>query len=217
MLRRVKPFVDAMPKATRRTRSKAGASAGTTVNGTTTAAGGGTTGVTATEARASSGPRYWLLKAEPESRIVNGQDVKFSIDDLKEIKVSPWDGVRNHEAKNNMMAMKKGDLGFFYHSNCKTPGIVGVLKIAKEAYPDYTAFDKKHPYYDPKSKEESPKWFMVDVEYVRHLQRMIPLPEIKSHADELKGMPLLTRSRLSVTSVPQEHWDYLLKLSETEP
>jgi hypothetical protein len=82
------------------------------------------------------GVQYWLMKAEPESRIVKGKDVKFSIDDLKEMKTSCWDGVRNHAAKNHMRAMKKGDLCFFYHSNCKVPGIVGIMRVAKEAYPD---------------------------------------------------------------------------------
>ncbi|ANB15890.1 hypothetical protein AWJ20_3534 [Sugiyamaella lignohabitans] len=81
-------------------------------------------------------PRYWLLKAEPETRVVDGHDVKFSIDDLKDMKVSPWDGVRNYEARNNMRAMKQGELAFFYHSNCKVPGIVGIMKIHKEAYVD---------------------------------------------------------------------------------
>lgn len=83
--------------------------------------------------------QYWLMKAEPESRIENGVDVKFSIDDLK-AKVEPeaWDGVRNHSARNNMRAMRAGDLAFFYHSNCKVPGIAGVLKIVKEHSVDGT-------------------------------------------------------------------------------
>jgi predicted RNA-binding protein with PUA-like domain len=161
------------------------------------------------------GASYWLLKAEPDTRIVKGHEVKFSIDDLKEMKVSPWDGVRNHEAKKNMQLMKKGDLAFFYHSNCKVPGIAGVMKVAKEAYPDYTAFDTNAVYYDPKSDKNNPKWFMVDVEYVRHLKRMVPLTEIKEYAEsELKDMALVRRGRLSVAKVSPKEWDFILNLSE---
>lgn len=84
----------------------------------------------------TDGPSYWLLKAEPETRIVNGYDVKFSISDLEQNGPEHWDGVRNHEAKNNMVKMKEGNLAFFYHSNCKVPGIVGIMRICKEAYVD---------------------------------------------------------------------------------
>lgn len=81
-------------------------------------------------------PNLWLLKAEPETRMVNGHDVKFSIDDLEKEGPSHWDGVRNHEAKNNMCKMKVNDYAFFYHSNCKVPGIVGIMRISKAAYVD---------------------------------------------------------------------------------
>ncbi|KAI8607003.1 PUA-like domain-containing protein, partial [Chytriomyces sp. MP71] len=96
----------------------------------------------------------WLMKAEPETRIEKGKDVRFSIDDLMEKRSSCWDGVRNYEARNNMQKMRVGELCFFYHSNCKTPGIAGIAKVCKEAYPDYTAWDPEHPYYDPKSNSE---------------------------------------------------------------
>ncbi|KAJ2486131.1 hypothetical protein IWW37_005712, partial [Coemansia sp. RSA 2050] len=104
------------------------------------------------------------MKAEPELRIVKGKDVKFSIDDLYAMKdsTSPWDGVRNFEARNIMRnLMKVGDKVLFYHSNCKTPGVAGTAIVVREGYPDYTAFDTKHPYYDAKSTDpNSPKWFM---------------------------------------------------------
>lgn len=162
-----------------------------------------------------SGPQYWLMKAEPESRLVKGIDVKFSIDDLKAMKSSPWDGVRNPEARNNMKSMKVGDLAFFYHSNCKTPGIVGIARIVKKAYPDHTAFDPKHPYFDAKSVDkENPKWYMVDMEYVKHLDRMIPLSEIKSYGTmELKDLPLVRRGRLSVAKVDEKDWNFILELA----
>ncbi|KAJ2910843.1 hypothetical protein GGI21_000454 [Coemansia aciculifera] len=107
------------------------------------------------------------MKAEPESRIVKGKDVKFSIDDLRDMSesLSPWDGVRNFEARNIMRdQMKVGDKVLFYHSNCKTPGVAGTATIVREGYPDYTAFDVEHPYYDAKSTDPSmPKWYMVSL------------------------------------------------------
>ncbi|KAK9379091.1 PUA-like domain-containing protein [Kockiozyma suomiensis] len=161
---------------------------------------------------------YWLFKAEPESRIVNGVDVKFSFDDLKTEHQATWDGVRNFEARNTMKKMNVGDLGFFYQSNCKIPGIVGILKVCKSAYPD--SFDKKHPYYDPKSDPENPKWFMVDVEYVRPLKRLVSLQELKELVSKphspLNEMALLRRSRLSVTPVREKEWDFILQLAEEE-
>ncbi|MEJ2115484.1 MAG: EVE domain-containing protein, partial [Gammaproteobacteria bacterium] len=83
--------------------------------------------------------QYWLMKSEPS---------EFSIDDLKNIKVEPWDGVRNYQARNMMnKEMKKGDLAFMYHSNCDEIGIVGIMTIVREGYVDYTAFDKKDKHY----------------------------------------------------------------------
>jgi predicted RNA-binding protein with PUA-like domain len=108
-------------------------------------------------------PRYWLMKSEPESRIVNGTDVKFGIDDLLACEgcTACWDGVRNYQARNFMKDMRLGDKAFFYHSNCKDPGIAGLVEIVKGAYIDHTQFDKKDPHYDPKSTKADPKWFMV--------------------------------------------------------
>lgn len=168
---------------------------------------------------------YWLMKAEPSTRLVNGYDVKFSIDDLEELGESDWDGVRNHEAKNNMMAMKPDDLCFFYHSNApKTrpdlgPGIVGIMRVVnKEPIVDYTAFDKTHPYYDAKSNsKEKPRWFMSRVKFERKLKRLIPLSEIKDlvsqrKVKELENFALVKRSRLSVVPVIKQEWDYILGL-----
>lgn len=110
--------------------------------------------------------KYWLMKSEPESRIENGHEMKFSFDDLKTAKdqITWWDGVRNYEARNHMKSMKIGDRAFFYHSNCKNPGIIGVVKVCKEAYVDHTAFDSKDAHYDPKSDKNNPKWFMVSIQ-----------------------------------------------------
>ncbi|BGP26698.1 hypothetical protein JCM10295v2_005651 [Rhodotorula toruloides] len=107
----------------------------------------------------------WLIKAEPESRIEKGVDVKFSIDDLERVKVSSWEGVRNHQANSYLRdQMKPGHLCLFYASNCKVPGVTGIAKVVKEGYPDHNAWDPKHPYYDPKSDPDEPRWYMVDVE-----------------------------------------------------
>lgn len=149
---------------------------------------------------------YWLMKSEPDA---------FSIDDLKAMpkKTDHWDGVRNYQARNMMRdEMKKGDLIFFYHSNCKVPGIVGIMQVVREGYPDYTAFDPKEKYYDPKSDPDNPRWYMVDVKYKRKLKRVIPLEEIKG-LKKLEGMPLVRKgNRLSVMPVEKKHWDAILKL-----
>ena len=102
---------------------------------------------------------YWLMKSEPDA---------YSIDDLERDGREPWDGIRNYQARNMMRDdMKVGDKVFFYHSNCKEPGVVGVIKVASKPYPDPTQFDPESKYYDPKSKEDDPRWCLVDVEFVR--------------------------------------------------
>ena len=102
-----------------------------------------------------SEPTHWLIKSEPDSRMENGVEMKFSFDDLKAEPDSTacWDGVRNYSARNNMRAMKVGQQAFFYHSNTKPPGIVGIVDIVKEAYVDHTQFDRKDPHFDPASKK----------------------------------------------------------------
>lgn len=170
--------------------------------------------------------KYWLMKSEPESRLEKGVDVKFSIEDLKAQpkQITGWDGVRNYQARNFLRAMKLEEKAFFYHSNCKEPGIAGLVKIVKEAYPDHTQFEKSSPYYDPSSKEDNPKWSMVDVQFVRMMKRFIPLAELKTHhqahkgtGGPLKNMALFTHQRLSVQPLTQEEFDFVLCLEEKEP
>ncbi|MGB5397330.1 MAG: EVE domain-containing protein, partial [Gammaproteobacteria bacterium] len=106
---------------------------------------------------------YWLMKSEPDV---------FSIDDLKKVKTEPWDGIRNYQARNMMRdEMKIGDEIFFYHSSCKTPGIVGLARVASKPYPDPTQFNKKSRYFDPKSSEDDPRWYLVDIEFLRKTKR----------------------------------------------
>ncbi|MEE8339696.1 MAG: EVE domain-containing protein [Xanthomonadales bacterium] len=150
---------------------------------------------------------YWLIKSEPDA---------FSIDDLKNApgKTEHWDGVRNYQARNFMRdSMSKGDQVFFYHSNCKEPGIVGLAEIVSGAYPDHTAFDSNEKYFDPKSDPENPRWLMVDVRYKRKTKRLISLSEIKEHPEQLEGFALIRRgNRLSVMPVSKQHWDFILSL-----
>lgn len=159
---------------------------------------------------------YWLLKAEPLPRYENGVNVAFSIDDLQACKEpEPWSGVRNPQARNNMQTMRKGDLGFFYHSNAKPSGVAGILRVVKEAEVDETAFDPKDPYYDPKSDREKPKWYCVSVEFVRKFDAVVNLHTIKSYAgkgEKLAGMQLVTNSRLSVSRVTRGEWEFILGL-----
>ncbi|EOA83492.1 uncharacterized protein SETTUDRAFT_156016 [Exserohilum turcica Et28A] len=163
---------------------------------------------------------FWLLKAEPLPRYENGINVSFSISDLRACTApEPWSGVRNPQARNNMQAMRAGDLGFFYHSNAKPSGIAGILRVVEEAKVDETAFDPKDPYYDAKSEREKPKWFCVGVEFVREFDEVLDLKRIKECAKEggaLKDMQLVTQSRLSVCRVSREEWEYILGMVDGE-
>ncbi|MCO6411807.1 MAG: EVE domain-containing protein [Thiogranum sp.] len=154
---------------------------------------------------------YWIMKSEPDV---------FGIDHLKKMpkKTEHWDGVRNYQARNMMRdEMKKGDLVFFYHSNCEEPGIVGIMKVVREAYPDHTAFDPESKYYDPKSDPDNPRWYMVDVQYQRHIRRLIPLTELKQY-QELEDCPLVRKgNRLSIMPLSKQQWEFILELEDLSP
>ena len=149
--------------------------------------------------------RHWLMKSEPGD---------FSIDDLARVRIEPWTGVRNYQARNFMRSMQVGDGVLFYHSNIDVPGIYGVAEVASPAYPDPTQLNRKSKYFDPKATPEQPRWSLVDVRYVRTLQRPIPLDAIRAHADELgEEFALIRRgSRLSVLPVTAAQWKLLLSL-----
>ncbi|KAI8627162.1 PUA-like domain-containing protein [Xylariaceae sp. FL1651] len=157
---------------------------------------------------------YWLMKAEPESRFENGVDVKFSIDDLASRKEpEPWDGIRAYAARNNLRSMKKGELAFFYQSNCKEPGIVGTMEIVQEHSPDLSAHDPKAPYYDPSSKPQDPKWSVVHVKFRSKFAQAIGLKELREMGkpgQPLENMQMLKQSRLSVSRVSPSEWDHLM-------
>ncbi|XP_046857886.1 thymocyte nuclear protein 1-like [Xenia sp. Carnegie-2017] len=166
----------------------------------------------------------WLMKSEPESRIEKGVDVKFGIEDLKSSpnQTTHWDGVRNYQARNFMRdQMRIGELAFFYHSNCKEPGIAGIMEVVRESYVDHTQFDKADPHYDPKASKENPKWFMVDVKYVRMMKRFISLKELKKlHVEHkenggpLKTLALFIQSRLSVAPLTEEEFRFIQSLED---
>ena len=151
---------------------------------------------------------HWLFKSEPDT---------FGIDALAMApkQTSAWDGVRNYQARNMLRdSIKKGDLAFFYHSSCEVPGIAGIVSITRGGHPDVTAFDPKHHHYDAESKQDSPRWYVVDVKLVRKLKRVITLDELRAHADKkLKDFVLLRRgNRLSVMAVSNKDWDFILTL-----
>ncbi|PKM02500.1 MAG: EVE domain-containing protein, partial [Gammaproteobacteria bacterium HGW-Gammaproteobacteria-7] len=130
-------------------------------------------------------PSYWLMKSEPE---------EFSIDALARVESEPWTGVRNYQARNYMRdIMKPGDGILFYHSNCDLPGVVGLARVASEAYPDPTQFDPSSDYFDPKSSLQTPRWFLVDVAFERKFNQTIALQTLRDHADRLDDFALVRR------------------------
>jgi len=149
--------------------------------------------------------KCWLFKSEPDV---------YGIDRLAKERRTEWSGVRNYQARNTMMTMHVGDLGFFYHSSTVPPGIAGVCEVLRAAYPDFTQFDPKSEYYDPKSSPENPRWQMVDVGFVRRFERLVTLDELREMPG-LTGMPLLQRGqRLSVQPVTSAQWKAIMKRAE---
>ncbi len=147
------------------------------------------------------------MKSEPDC---------YSIDDLKRDKITHWDGVRNYQARNMMRdIMKIGDMVFFYHSNAKPPGIVGVAEVCKESYPDFTAFDPESDHPCQKSTPDSPIWFMVDIRFKLKFNDIVPLETLKKFS-EIDGMQLLRKgNRLSVMPVNKDHWEFILQLEKS--
>lgn len=154
------------------------------------------------------GNRYWLMKSEPSS---------YSIDDLQKEGFTQWEGVRNFQVRNMMRdEMKPGDLALFYHSNAKPPGVAGVCRICESSRADATQWDPASKYYDKKSKPENPIWVLVEVEFVEKFQNFVPLPLLKTYP-ELQSMVLLQKgSRLSITPVTKEQFEFICNLAQQE-
>lgn len=152
--------------------------------------------------------RHWLMKSEPDA---------YSIDDLAADGITHWDGVRNYQARNLMRdGMEVGDKVLYYHSRLRPPGVVGLAEVVKEAYPDHTSWNPASRYFDPRSTPEEPRWFMVDIAFVRKFPRLVTIDELREYP-ELSAMVLLNRSRLSVQPVTPEEYDFVVTLAEREP
>ncbi len=149
---------------------------------------------------------YWLMKSEPNT---------YSIDDLKKDKKTIWDGVRNYQARNYMMRnMQVGDAVLFYHSSANPPAVAGIAIVSKEALPDPTQFDKKSPYYDPQSTQETPRWYCVELAYQQKFKTFVSLAKLREIKD-LKNMLVLKKGqRLSIQPVQKKEFETVLKLGK---
>ena len=152
--------------------------------------------------------QYWLMKSEPHV---------YSIEDLQRDGTTPWDGVRNYQARNFMRdVMEVGDGVLFYHSNTKPPGVAGLGRVCKTGYPDFTAWDENDPHFDPKTDPDNPRWFMVDVEFVEIFPHYVSLSQLKS-TPELAEMKVVQRGmRLSVQPVEAEHFELVKRMGQGE-
>ena len=147
-------------------------------------------------------PNYWLMKSEPDA---------YSIDSLKKDEVTLWDGIRNYQARNFMRNMNTGDKVFFYHSNCKPPGIVGLMEVVDLNIIDPTQFDKDSKYFDPKSKVENPRWDCVKVKFISKSAQILTLPELKILFSEDDLLVVKKGNRLSILPVRNDIAKILLK------
>jgi predicted RNA-binding protein with PUA-like domain len=151
--------------------------------------------------------RYWLVKADPSD---------ISVDDLRKRPngTIAWYGIRNYQSRNFMRdQMVKGDLAFFYHSNCAEPAVVGMMAIVGKAYPDHTQFDSQEKYFDPDSPSDNPRWLMVDVRFRRKWSNIVTLRAMKSEK-RLSDMRLVQRgNRLSILPVSAREWRHILKMA----
>ena len=145
---------------------------------------------------------FWLMKSEPDA---------YSIDTLRIDGETLWDGIRNYQARNFMRNMKKGDKVFFYHSNCKPPGIVGLMEVIDLKIVDPTQFDKDSKYFDPKSKPENPRWDCVKVKYVSKSKIILSLPELKNLFNEDELLVVKKGNRLSIVPIKSEVAKILLE------
>ena len=135
---------------------------------------------------------YWLMKSEPDV---------YGIDRLESEGVTIWDGVRNYQARNFLKSMTVGDLAFFYHSNTKPPGIVGLMKVIESQVIDRTQFDLDSDYYDPKSTQIAPRWHTVRVEFVSRFDRQIDLTELRDRFTPAEVLVVKQGNRLSVMPI----------------
>ncbi|MGU9952223.1 MAG: EVE domain-containing protein [Gammaproteobacteria bacterium WSBS_2016_MAG_OTU1] len=145
--------------------------------------------------------QHWLLKSEPGD---------YSIDDLKRDKRDWWTGIRNYQARNFMMNdMSIGDNVLFYHSSCPAPGVYGLAKVCAAAVADQTQFVPDSHYYDPKATADKPRWFCVQIKFVKKLGNPLLLSDIRQ-TPKLADMHILRRgNRLSITPISDAEWHYI--------
>lgn len=153
-------------------------------------------------------PNLWLMKSEPDA---------YSIDDLKRDKKTLWDGIRNYQVRNLIRdEMKEGDLAIFYHSNAKPPAVVGLMKIAGKPTPDPLQFDSKSKYYDPKSKQEMPRWLACPCQFVEKFKQPVDLATLRK-TTALRNMKILSKgNRLSITRLTLSEFKTLLKMAAAQ-
>lgn len=152
----------------------------------------------------SQAPQYWLMKSEPDV---------YSIDDLKRDTTTYWEGVRNYQARNFMRdQMNIGDQVLFYHSNATPPGVAGIAKISKTGYADFTAWDPKAKYFDPKTDSDNPRWYMVDIQFVEKFSELVTLETIKADPKLTEMLVVKRGMRLSIQPVEKKHFERVVKL-----
>lgn len=149
--------------------------------------------------------KYWIFKSEPST---------YSIDDMMRDVTTYWNGVRNYQARNFLRDdVKIGDQVLFYHSSCEVPAVVGLCEVVKNGYPDFTAFEPKSEYFDPKSKIDEPTWFMVDIKFVKKFKNPVTLQNIKSNP-KLRNLKLVQKgNRLSIIPITKDEFDEILKMA----
>jgi len=146
-------------------------------------------------------PSYWLMKSEPDA---------YSIETLEKEKETIWDGIRNYQARNFMRQMEIGDQAFFYHSNCKPPGIVGLMEIVNKNIIDPTQFDTNSKYYDSKSDKLNPRWDCVKVRFLFKSKEIISLKELRSLFNEEELLVVKKGNRLSILPVDKKSANLLI-------
>ena len=149
--------------------------------------------------------RYWLVKSEPGS---------YSIDDLEREGKTGWEGVRNYQARNFMRdEMRVGDDVLFYHSSADPPGVAGIARVSRTGLPDPTALDPASDYHDPKATDEDPRWYMVEIEFLRRFPALVTLDTLR-RTPGLEKMLVINKSRLSVQPVSESEFRIVQKLGK---
>ena len=148
---------------------------------------------------------YWLMKSEPDV---------YGIDHLQREQTTLWDGIRNYQARNFMRSMAVGDQAFFYHSNAKPPGIVGLMEVIETGITDPSQFDPTNKYYDSRSKPEAPRWDCVRLRYRCHFRELLSLEELRGMFSVEELGVVRQGNRLSILPVPEETAGRLLQRLE---